>query len=536
MLEAIELRDFAIADAIHVPLAPGFNVLTGETGAGKSLVIDALALAVGGRAEAGVVRAGADHALVQLSFAAGAPVASAARRVALAGRNLARLDGEVVTVAELQAALDEVVGIFGQHVFRTLLEAREQRALLDRGLPADGAAALRSYRHTHDALTALEARLGERQRAAHEHERRLDLLRYQCEEIDAAGLRAGEEHALDAELATLRHAERVRQGASEALAALTDQEAAALDALTRARRALEGAARHAAPLAPLASDLGAVVDGAHAVASEVEAFLETFDADPAALDRAEARRAALDRLFRKYGADSAAVLAERERMAAELAELTTLATDLEALTARREALRAQREREARLLSEARRAAAAELGPAVSQVLGDLAMDGAVFDVALEPLAALGAHGAEEVVFRLAANVGEPAASLASVASGGELARVMLALHTVAGSDRPVLAFDEVDAGVGGSTGRAVGRLLRRLARDRQVLVVTHLAQVAAFADHHLRVDKVAEAGRTVTRITPLTGEERVRELARMLAGEDGPTARRHAQELLEASR
>jgi len=536
VLQAIELRDFAIADDVVVPLAPGFNVLTGETGAGKSLVIDALALAVGGRAEAGVVRAGAEYALVQLSFGAGAPVASAARRVALAGRNLARLDGEVVTVAELQTALDEVVGIFGQHAFRTLLEGREQRALLDRLLDDEAGRALAEYRRAHQALLALEARLRERQAAGSERERRLALLRHQVDEIDAANVEPGEEERLDDTLQSLRFAERVRASAAATLAALGEQEPSALDALSAARRALDDAARHASQLAPLARDLAAVVDGAHAVASEVESFLDGFDADPASLERAEARRALLDRLFRKYAGGSRALLAERERAAAEAAQLEAEASDLASVEAQRAQLEAERAALAERVSQARRVAAEALGPRVSRVLAELAMEDAVFDVALEPRSALGPHGAEEVLFRLAANVGEPAAPLASVASGGELARVMLALHTAAGSDRPVLAFDEVDAGVGGSTGRAVGRLLRRLAQGRQVLVVTHLAQVAAFADHHLRVDKVAEAGRTVTRVHALSGEARVRELARMLAGDDGPIARRHARALLDASR
>ncbi|TVR86219.1 MAG: DNA repair protein RecN [Trueperaceae bacterium] len=536
VLQSIELRDFAIADDVVVKLAPGFNVLTGETGAGKSLVIDALALAIGGRAESAVVRAGAEHALVQLTFGDGAPVASAARRVALSGRNLARLDGEVVTVGELQAALESVVGIFGQHAFRTLLEGREQRALLDRHLDPAGAAAARDYALAHAAFVDIEARLRERRAAAGDRERRLELLRYQLDQIDAAAPRVGEESELDALLATLRHAERVRQGAADALTGLSVGDPAALDALNHARRALEGAARHAAALEPLARDLATVVDGANAVASELEAFLDGFDADPAALDRAEARRAALDRLFRTYGPDSATVLAERERLAAELSDLAAIESDLQALEHQREELRARRAGAAERLSAARQRASEALGPSVSRVLSELALDGAVFDVALDPLESLGTHGAESVTFRLAANVGEPAAPLASVASGGELSRVMLALHTAAGSDRPVLAFDEVDAGVGGGTGRAVGRLLRRLAQGRQVLVVTHLAQVAAFADHHLHVAKVTEEGRTLTRITELAGEDRVRELARMLAGEDGPTARRHAEELIGASR
>jgi DNA repair protein RecN (Recombination protein N) len=534
VLRAIELREFAIADAVTVPLRPGLNVLTGETGAGKSLVIDALALVTGGRADAGVVRAGADAALVQLHFEEGGPLATAARRIVPEGRNLARLDGEVVTVAELQEALDPLVGIFGQHAYRTLLDAQQQRITLDRALDAAGQRALAAYREAHGALVTAETALADLRSAAADRERRLALLRHDRDELEAAALRAGESDELDGLLTTLRQVDRVRAAAARALDALEGREGAAIDALAEAQRSLDAATRHAPPLVALATDLRAALDGAQAVATELEAFLHDLDADPTALDRAEARRAELDRLFRKHGADEEALLARRGEVADELAALERQVADEADLEATRARWARRRQEVGDVLSTARAAAAAALAPAVTEALHELALPHAAFAVALEPLERPGGHGLERIEFRFRANPGEGEGPLSAVASGGELSRVMLALHAVAGSDRPVLAFDEVDAGVGGRTGRAVGRVLHGLARGRQVLVVTHLAQIAAFADHHLVVEKSAAAGRTLARVASVEGEERVRELARMLAGDDGPTARAHAEELLAA--
>jgi DNA repair protein RecN (Recombination protein N) len=532
VLRAIELHDFAIADAVEVPLRPGLNVLTGETGAGKSLVIDALALASGARADAGVVRHGAASALVQLHFVDGAPIAAAGRRIVSGGRNVARLDGEVVTVGELQEALDAVIGIFGQHAYRTLLEGSEQRRALDRLLDDEARAALAAYEEAHAESLAAEAALASHRGEAEWRERRLDLLRHTCDELTGADLHRGESDALDERLGLLRQVEDVVDGVAAALSSLAGDERGAVDALAGALRALEGAGRHAAPLRALAVDLRVALDGAEAVAGELEAFLDEVDRDPRSLAEAEARRARLDRLFAKYGGGEGEALAALADAREELARLERRADDLASLERGAHEARARRAAAGALLSAGRAAAAARLGPAVSATLASLELPDARFVVALEPLDRPGPHGLERVEFRFGANLGEAEGPLSSVASGGELSRVMLALHAVAGSERPVLAFDEVDAGVGGRTGRAVGRLLKSLSLGRQVLVVTHLAQIAAFADHHLHVDKVVVEGRTRARVRTVEGTERVRELARMLGGDEGPEALRHAEALL----
>jgi DNA repair protein RecN (Recombination protein N) len=532
VLRTIELRDFAIADAVDVPLRPGLNVLTGETGAGKSLVVDALALASGGRADVGVIRSGADSALVQLHFTDGAPVASAGRRIVTEGRNVARLDGEVVTVGELQEALDAVIGIFGQHAFRTLLEGDQQRRALDRLLGDDERLALEHYREAHAAVLVAEAALTLHRTGSEARERRIDLLRHAREELAAADLREGESEALDDRLGLLRQVEAVVEGVGGAFHALAGRERAAVDRMAEALRALDGASRHAASLRALGDDLRVALDGVQAVATELEAFLDDVDRDPRSLAEAEARRALLDRLFAKYGGDEAEALSALERARSELERLEGEDADAASIEADLASARARRSAAGATLSTARAEAAARLGPAVSATLASLALPDARFTVALEPLPHPGPHGLERVEFRFGANPGESEGPLSSVASGGELSRVMLALHAVAGTERPVLAFDEVDAGVGGRTGRAVGRLLKSLSLGRQVLVVTHLAQIAAYADHHLHVDKVTVGGRTMARVRPVEGEERLRELARMLAGDDGPEALQHARTLL----
>ena len=532
VLRTIELRDFAIADDVVVELGPGLNVLTGETGAGKSLVVDALALLAGGRADAGMVRAGRPHALVQATWRDGDAERAFARRVAHEERNVARIDGEVVTVAELRQALAPRVGIFGHHAFRTLLEGGEQRALLDRGLAPDARAALERYRAAWAEREAARAALSASQSAARDRERRLDLLRYQVDEIDAASLVPGEDDALEARLRAARHVEKVREGLVGALGALAADDVGAADRLAEGVRALTGAARFDAGLEGLANDLGAAQVAVQAVAGEVEAALEGLDADPSELERLEARRHVLDGLCRKYGADVAAVLASRAERVAEHAALERAAADDAMLVARIAELDGALARDARSVGEGRRAAAQRLEPRATDVLRTLALPHARFEVELAPRDDLGPFGAERVRFRFGANRGEPTAPLADVASGGELSRVMLALHAAAGSAVPTLVFDEVDAGLGGRTGRAVGRVLAGLAAGRQVVVVTHLAQVAAFADRHLRVDKVERDGRTVTRVDAHAGDERVRELARMLAGDDGAAALEHARALL----
>lgn len=532
MLRTLELRDFAIVDELALDLAPGFNALTGETGAGKSILVDALTLLSGGRAESGLIRAGRDSALVQGVFE-GAGFATAARRLERNGRHTARLDGELVTVAELAQRSGDLVAIFGQHAATELVRGPHQRRQLDRLLGDEARQALAQHRERYRAFREVEARLQELRTASRERERRLDMLGFQVEEIDAAGASADEEARLEAEVKALRNAERIAQGAGRAFQALSDAEGSAAERAAEGLRELTAAGRYEPGLAALAADLEQAVSALQAVASEVEAFLADFDADPGRLDAVETRLAQLETLKRKYGATLEEVLAFRDDAAAELERLKHAEEDGHRLEEEAARLTAELAASADQLSEARRQAAAQLERGIQPLLAELGMPKARFQVELRSDGEPGPDGRDAVRFLFVAHPGEPLAALSEVASGGELSRIMLALNLVTGSDLPVLVFDEIDAGIGGRTALAVGSLLKRLSAEHQVLVVTHLPQVAAFADAQFSVSKAEAGDRTVTRAERLEPEARIDELARMLSGRVTEVSRRHAQELLE---
>ncbi len=532
MLRTLELRDFAIVDALALELEPGFNALTGETGAGKSILVDALSLLTGGRADSTLIRAERDAALVQGLFEGG-PFESASRRLSRNGRHSARIDGEVVTVAELVERSGELVAIFGQHGATELMRPRAQGRQLDRMLGADAVEELQRYRAEFRRYREVVTSLAELQQASRDRARRLDMLAFQIDEIDAASLQPAEEARLEAEVERLRHAERIALAAGHAFAALADSEGNAIERAAGALRELRTAARHDAGLAALVGDLEQATTALEAVAGEVESFLSDFQADPARLDAAQARLARIEALRRKYGASVAEVLAFREQAAHERERLEHADADTQALEGEAGRLSEQLAASAEKLTSSRRRAGDELARGVLPLLAELGMEKARFEVELERAEELGPHGRDFVRFLFVANPGEPLAPLSDVASGGELSRVMLALHLVTGSELPVLAFDEIDAGIGGRTARAVGALLKRLSERHQVLVVTHLPQVAAFADAQYSVAKEEVQGRTVTRVARLDRRARLEELARMLSGRVTQTSLRHAEELLE---
>ncbi|MEJ2292009.1 MAG: DNA repair protein RecN [Deinococcales bacterium] len=532
MLRTLELRDFAIVDELALELEPGFNALTGETGAGKSILVDALSLLTGARADAGLIRAERDAALVQGLFE-GAPFASASRRLSRNGRHNARIDGEVVTVGELEERSAELVAIFGQHGATDLVRPQVQRRQLDRLLTETERDALQRHRAGFRRYREVLGQLNELREASRDRARQLDMLAFQIEEIDAAKLEPAEETRLEAEVERLRHAERIALSAGHAFAALADAEGNAVERAAEALRELRSAGRFDATLAALANDLEQATTALEAVAAEVEGFLSDFEADPARLDAVEARLARIEALRRKYGATVADVLAFRERAAQERERLDHAEADSQALEQEATALADELAASAADLTSARRRAAGDLCHRLTPLLAELGMGQARFEVELAETQEPGPDGRDHVRFLFVAHPGEPLAPVADVASGGELSRLMLALHLVTGSDSPVLAFDEIDAGIGGRTARAVGALLKRLSERHQVLVVTHLPQVAAFADAQYSVTKAEAGERTVTRVSRLDHNARLEELARMLSGGVTEASLRHAEELLE---
>lgn len=562
MLRELHVRDFVLLDDVRVEFEPGLNVLTGETGAGKSMLVDALGAVLGQRTPSDVVRTGASAARVAAVFeAASVPqLRSVVDELGLpwedgvlvlvreiGGRARAYVNGQPTTVGALRRLGTLLAEIHGQHEGQRLLEPASHRELLDAfgggdllSLRARTEELFDRWRQLRSELRALD--VGERERA-----QRVDLLRFQISEIDAVRPRPGEVEELVGLRTRMVNAERLRESVAGAYQALYGDEGAAADRVGRAAVLLRQAASWDPALVPLVEALESVEAQLSDLSREVHAAVERAESDPARLEEIESRLAALRALLRKYGDTVEAVLDYRERAARELAALENADSRRAELERQVATVEAQLASAVRDLSAARSATARRLEKAILQHLQDLAMPGARFRVRLDveedpdglPVGgrrvAVAAWGADRVEFLLSTNPGEPPRPLHRVASGGELSRVMLALRTVlARADPPtVMVFDEVDSGVGGRTGHVIGAKLSELAGVCQVLCVTHLPQIAALAHHHLAIRKVTERGRTRTVVEVLDQEARVEEIARMLSGPSPTeTARRHARELL----
>ncbi len=531
MLVDLRVSALGVVDDVTLSFGPGLTVLTGETGAGKTLLVEALAAVLGRRVGPGVVRDGAFEALVEARFETGGRPGHEvvlARTLLAAGRGRAYVDGRMATVATLAERGAALIDIHGQHDQHSLLSARGQRRALDSFAGIDDApfrAARRRLRHLEQALDQGPGSLADL-------EARRSLLRYQAEEIAAARLADPEEdEKLRAEEDRLANVAAHRRAALEAVAALEGIEGSeaggAVDIIGRASNALRLMSGGEAWLSRLQGIAAELTE----LAREVRATADALEEDPEALATLQERRRVLAGLRRKYGASLAEVMAFGEQVAHQLDELQGVEASRAALERERAAAQAEVERLASEVAGARRSGAPRLARAVTGRLGDLALGGARLEVEVA------GEGGEEVSLLLAANPGEGPRPLAQVASGGELARTTLALRLVAPGGPETVVFDEVDAGVGGQAALALAAALAELAGERQVLAVTHLPQVAAFADRHVVVRKRVTKGRTVAEATPVEGAERVVELSRMLSGHpDSRTARAHAAELLKRAR
>jgi DNA repair protein RecN (Recombination protein N) len=548
MLRELRVRDLAVIENVAVPFQAGLNVLTGETGAGKSILIDAVLLLRGARAQADVIRSEAESALVEGVFAVDPGSAAAEvlnhsglstenqeivvrRELTRAGRHRAFVNDSPVTVALLERLGDHLVEVHGQHEHQRLSEPARQLEILDRFAGAEGVGSRVAtlYAKHRAACDELEhVRAAERDRAQRE-----DLLRFQVSELEAARLRPGEEAELRAERRRLQYAERLLAGLGEAEAQLDDERDSALSRIGRAARILRDLGRLDASFAAPAEPL----DAAAVLLDEALRALRTLRheaaAEPGRLEEVEERLEVIARLRRKYGESEDTMLAFQKAAAVELERLARheeIVAEGERLQGQ---LQAELEATANELAERRAAAARRLQARVEREIRALGIERGLFRIALEPLGAVSPRGSDRAEFRLSANPGEEPRALARVASGGELSRTMLALLAVlaAADEVPTVIFDEVDAGIGGQTAGVVGDRLATVAEQRQVLCVTHLAQIAARAGHHLRVAKIVHGGRARATIEPLAARERVSELARMLGGET-KAALSHARELL----
>jgi DNA repair protein RecN (Recombination protein N) len=540
MLLELHISGLGVIDDVSLSLSGGLNVLSGETGAGKTMVTVGLALALGQRAQSTMVRSGAGKATVEARFDISTVPGMGewaedgelilARTVGEDGRTTARAGGQlapVSTLAELSAGLVE---IHGQHHGQRLLDPGAHLRFLDRFCGTEHLAQADRYREVYARLREARDRLARLDAEARERAREKDLLAYEVREIESAHVRSGELGELAAEESRLAHAERILELVSEARAALADDGAAA-DALATAAGATLAAAGLDPGAGTLASRLESLAAEAGDAAREVVAYAEGLELDPARLEDVRQRIAAIRALERKYGEGEEGVLSYLAEARVRLEALQGTDDEREGLAARIEGLDEEARGEATALSVGRRNAAPRLGESLESELQELGMPGARAEVRLVDAPGLGPDGAETAELLFSGGPGQELLPLGRVASGGELSRTMLACRTVLADldEVPTLVFDEVDAGIGGRAGVAVGRRLARLARDRQVLVVTHLPQIACFADRQFRVEK--ESGTAI--VTALEGTERVAELSRMLSGMPTQEAAMHAEQLLE---
>ena len=570
MLEELRITSLGVIDETVLEVSPGFTVITGETGAGKTMVVTALGLLLGGRADSGAVRTGARTArvegLVRVDAAGsellrrveelGGEVEDGrlliARQISAEGRSRAFAGGVSVPASALTELVDPLVAVHGQSDQHRLLRPAAQRDALDR-FAGPAVLSLRGrYVDLHAELRSTEAELAEVVGSARERAREADLLRFGLGEVESVAPEPGEDTTLAEEEARLGHADTLRTAAAEARELLSSEEGSpdALGAVSAARKALEGVRDHDRDVGELADRLAEVSYLLSDVAADVSSYAAGVDTDPARLAAVSDRRAALTALTRKYGETIDEVLAWAAEAAQRLLSLDDTDGQVETLGRRREELRDELAEVGARLSEARAEAAGRLAGVVTAELAALAMPHASLTVAVtqteaaeglvvdgRPLA-FTASGLDEVEIQLAANKGAEPRPLGRGASGGELSRVMLAIEVALAETNPVptFVFDEVDAGVGGTAAIEVGRRLATLARHAQVLVVTHLPQVAAFADQHHVVRKSDDGVVTTSGLVTLDEEDRVRELSRMLAGlEDSETAIAHAQELLDTA-
>jgi DNA repair protein RecN (Recombination protein N) len=554
MLQTLSLRDFVIVDQLELDFSSGFTVLTGETGAGKSILLDALSLVLGERADSSQIREGCSRAEISALFRIdpqqiehfnqwldeqsfpledGGQSLLLKRTVEANGRSRAFINGSVATLAQLREAGDQLVDIHGQHAHQLLLKGGAQRELLDRH--ANHLDLVTEVSQLFKTLNESRRKLEQAENAGQDIERERERLEWQLEELTELSPQEGEWATIQGEQARLANGAKIISGCQEAIDALSDADNSVESTLSKASANISTLAEHDSAL----SDISQALESAQIQIDEavhgLNRYLQKLDLDPARLSEVEERMQALHGAARKYRTEAddlpKLLLDTTERL-----EALTASQNIEALRERVKQEELAYLKQAEQLSQKRSKAALDLGKQVTTAMQDLSMAGGQLEITLLPLAEGGAHGLEQIEFLVAGHAGSTPRSLAKVASGGELARISLAISVITSkaSFTPTLIFDEVDAGIGGAVAETVGKLLRQLGQSHQILCVTHLPQVAAQGNHHLKVSKSQAGDKTLSQVMPLGRPERVEEVARMLGGATiTDTTRRHARELLE---
>lgn len=570
MLTELHIHNFAIIDKLDLRFGPGLIILTGETGAGKSIILDAVVMLIGGKADTTFVRTDSDAAFVEGVFQLKGPEREAVhsilqreelmddpnyvalmREVRKEGRSVARVNGRTVSVSLLKEIGSLVVDIHGQAEHLSLLDSRAHLGLLDRF--AEVSRPLSDYRQTYHALLGVRHELNELRKAQADADRRVEFLTYQAEEIEAARLKAGEDDELRKERDRLANAESLAQNAQEALAVLEEgspETPAATDLIGQAAQALHALAKIDSAQSELANQAEVLIETISDVVHNLRDYLEEIEFNPKRLDEVEERLDLIHSLTRKYGGNIPAVIASGENARKQLETITGAADRIDELELDEAKLLEKLGKQGLALSEKRKSAATKMGSGIENELNDLKMSAAKFGVDFQtkpdpngvplnggPRIGFDQNGIDRVEFLIAPNPGEGLKPLAKIASGGETSRLMLGLKNVlARADEvPSLIFDEIDQGIGGRVGMTVGQKLWNLSRSHQVFCVTHLPQLAVFGDEHYQVQKLIQGNRTLTRVERLDGEPRLLELSQML-GEVGEGTLRSAHELMQVAR
>jgi len=554
MLQTISLRDFVIVDQLELDFSSGFTVLTGETGAGKSILLDALGLVLGERADSSQIREGSSRSEIsalfrveselEKSFAQwlddqGFPLEEDGQSLLLKrtieanGRSRAFINGSVATLAQLREAGDQLVDIHGQHAHQLLLKSGAQRELLDRhaGLLPLASEVAQAFKTLADS----RRRLLNAENAGQDIERERERLQWQLDELSELAPQEGEWASIQSEHSLLANGAKIISGCQEALEILSESDNALESSLTKVCSNMSTLAEHDPNLGEIKQALESAGIQLDEAIHGLGRYLQKIDLDPARLAQVDERMQALHSAARKYRTDADALPALLED-AAERLDALTASQNIEALREQVKQEEATYQKLAKQLSQKRNKSAAELGMLITDAMQDLSMAGGKLEITLTPLNEGGSHGLEQVEFLVAGHAGSTPRSLAKVASGGELARISLAISVITSkaSFTPTLIFDEVDAGIGGAVAETVGKLLHQLGQSHQILCVTHLPQVAAQGNHHLKVSKSQNNERTISQVQALARAERVEEIARMLGGTTiTDTTRRHARELLE---
>ncbi len=546
MLRFLRVRNFALIDQLELHFEEGFNLLSGETGAGKSIIVDALGLLAGSKASPEMIRAGETRAVVEAIFEADVqagldclgldsegPAVIVRREISSDERNRVYINNQPSTVSALRELAPLLLDIHGQHEQQTLLDNSRQLALIDAYAESINLAS-----KVHDLFTTAQAAELELADVSAEHARkleRLDLLAFQHDEIQKGDPKPGETQRVRDQLQILSNAGKLLEAAARGYEALYESEASVLSIIAQTQRVLRDAAQHDSRLQPISDHVEAARISIQEAAYALRDYASQVDADPQELERAQTRLAELERLHRKYGPD---LLEHVQKVRREMDSIGLTETKKEELRAKITFLGQQYTEAAAELRKKRRAASHKLDAAVERELQSLAMPHARFSTAWTDVSPGRPSGIDRCDLLISANPGEAPRPLEKIASGGELSRIMLALRTVLAVDstQKALVFDEVDAGIGGKAAETVGQKLKELSSRYQILCVTHLAQIAAFADHQYRIEKTVLDGRSVTRVEALTGESRIAELVRMMSGSRvTEAARQHVKELLKYS-